>query len=366
MENNKKVVLICTLLITSIFTIVSSSVVADENIIYVDDDASADWYDETHVRTIQEGIDYARDGNIIYVYIGVYYENVVLDKSIELIGENKDSTLIDGSGLDTVLVTAEDVKISGFTIQNTNKDYPDECRGIVIYSNNIIIFENIIKNNKHGIVFNNNSNIEISKNQFVDNNWAIVTMSSHNAVISNNIIIYNENEDDYVHHSGLAIYESTGFSITDNLITSDDGLTLLIEFTSDSSILQNNITGSFCGIILRGCNNIIISENNIENNRHGIELATSANVEIIRNNFIGNNLHAFFSKSILWDLKLLLPLHSKNIWDNNYWDRPRLIPYPIFGGMGWVRPTDYFVYHPITWIEFDLHPAKEPYEIGGE
>ena len=36
--------------------------------IYVDDDADPDWYDATHVKTIQEGIDNATSGQTIYVY----------------------------------------------------------------------------------------------------------------------------------------------------------------------------------------------------------------------------------------------------------------------------------------------------------
>jgi len=108
MKNNKKVILICTLLITSIFIITSSSVVADENIIYVDDDASPEWYDETHVRTIQEGIDIASDGDTIFVYSGTYYGLIIINKTLRLTGEEKSSTIIDGQqlGEDTITVNA--------------------------------------------------------------------------------------------------------------------------------------------------------------------------------------------------------------------------------------------------------------------
>lgn len=356
----KKIVgiLVCILIFFSTFSFLGTCKSINENTIYVDDDGGVDY------TSIQEAIDNANNNDIIYVYSGMYFENIIVDKSIELIGENKDTTFIDGSGLITLFITSNNVKVNDFTIQNTNKDYPDNCRGICIYSNDVIIYDNTINNNEYGIVLTNSSNIEIYDNYFIDNNWAIVTMSSRNVIISNNIVNFNENEKDYyVHHCGISIYESTGFSITHNIINSDDGLTLSMEFISDANIYQNRITGSFCGIILRGSNNVIISENTIENNRHGIELSTSAGVEIIRNNFIGNKLNAFFSKSIIWDITLRLPIYSKNIWNRNYWDRFRLFPYPIFGGIGWVRPTDDFVYHPITWITFDLHPAKEPYDI---
>ena len=45
---------------------------------------------------IQDAIDNASDGDTVYVYddSSPYYENVVLNKSINLIGEDKNSTVI--------------------------------------------------------------------------------------------------------------------------------------------------------------------------------------------------------------------------------------------------------------------------------
>ena len=54
MKNKKLVVIICMLVTASVFSIVTSSLASDGNIIYVDD-APPEWYDATHVRTIQEG-----------------------------------------------------------------------------------------------------------------------------------------------------------------------------------------------------------------------------------------------------------------------------------------------------------------------
>jgi len=95
--------------------------------------------------TIQEAIDDASDGDIVFVYddSSPYVENVVVNKSINLIGEDKYSTAIDGdmSG-DGILVTADWVNISGFTIQNCGM-YEE---AIVIRSNHSTFTDNNISN----------------------------------------------------------------------------------------------------------------------------------------------------------------------------------------------------------------------------
>jgi len=67
---------------------------------------------------IQDAVDNASGGSIIYVYGGTYYENLVVDKSITLTGEDKTTTVIDGNEITyTVGLFADGVHLSGFTIQ---------------------------------------------------------------------------------------------------------------------------------------------------------------------------------------------------------------------------------------------------------
>ncbi len=77
--------------------------------IYVDDDAGQSWYDESHVRTIQEGINNASSSDTIYVYPGFYEENVIVNKKVDLIGEDKNNTIIDG-----FMPSGEDELFEGF------------------------------------------------------------------------------------------------------------------------------------------------------------------------------------------------------------------------------------------------------------
>jgi len=93
--------------------------VVSRGVIYVDDDAPSGWYDATHVRTIQEGVDNATEGDTVYVYTGSYAENVLVYKAVDLVGESRDNVIVDGTFTsDTLYVTANAVSVSNFTINN--------------------------------------------------------------------------------------------------------------------------------------------------------------------------------------------------------------------------------------------------------
>ena len=68
---------------------------------------------------IQDAVDNASDGDTVFVYddSSPYYENIEIHKSINLIGENRNNTIIDGGEHgNAVNVTADWVNISMFAI----------------------------------------------------------------------------------------------------------------------------------------------------------------------------------------------------------------------------------------------------------
>jgi len=74
--------------------------------------------------TIQEAIDAVQtlDGHTIYVDNGTYYEYLTVDKSINLVGQSKEGTIMDGSGgtEKILLVIVDNVNVSSFTFRNGN------------------------------------------------------------------------------------------------------------------------------------------------------------------------------------------------------------------------------------------------------
>jgi parallel beta-helix repeat protein len=91
--------------------------------IYVDDDAiypgNGTFLWPYHC--IWQGVQNASSGDTVYVFNGTYYENIVVDKSVNIIGENREATIVNGSDTGKAFyVTANNVLIAHFTIENND------------------------------------------------------------------------------------------------------------------------------------------------------------------------------------------------------------------------------------------------------
>src|SRR5665647_1847 len=107
--------------------------------------------------SIKDAIDNAVDGDTIYVKKGTYVENPMVNKSVSLVGEDRDSTIIDvTAGLN---VASNCVTIKGFTIY-------DGWKGISLSANNCKISGNKITDSTNGIVLFRCENNSISGNIF--------------------------------------------------------------------------------------------------------------------------------------------------------------------------------------------------------
>ena len=115
--------LFCMLMIVSTIVQVSGITVSEKtshslttgNILYVGG------LGPNNYTRIQDAINASFDGDTIFVYddSSPYYENIMIRKSIVLIGEDKNTTIIDGRyGKDVTYIKCNNVTISGFTIQH--------------------------------------------------------------------------------------------------------------------------------------------------------------------------------------------------------------------------------------------------------
>jgi len=212
--------------------------------------------------TIQEAIDAneTSDGHTIFVEEGTYYENVVVNKSLSLVGENSSTTIIDGNMTgDVVRITQDHVDITGFTVQRSGR----------------ALFNS-------GISISSTGHCNISGNHIVENEVGVYG-SPKNTSISNNAITNNR--------IGVAI---------------DPGATC-------NAISRNHLIGNTVSMHFYYANSNNISKNNMTNNWRSITLGYSRNNRFYHNNFFNN------TKQIL-----IFPSTYANFWDNglegNYWD----------------------------------------------
>jgi parallel beta-helix repeat protein len=222
-------------------------------------------------QTIQGAIDVANLGDIIFVKKGNYDEHLIVDKVVSIFGENKETTVIDGSGEGTVMkMTSDNVTINGFTIRNGGKENWVDSGIALDQVKNCNISGNNIANNGHGVYLYKSCHNSIFGNNITANSWSgiwVSTSSNNNGIIGNEITANNENGG------------------------------IWLDSSSDNSVAGNNIADNECGIWFCTPSSNSIVENNITNNGYGLWVYVSPNNSIFHNNFLENQQHIYIFKS---------------------------------------------------------------------
>jgi parallel beta-helix repeat protein len=318
---------------------------------------------------IQDAINDAEKGYTVFVYddSSPYYESLIINKSLYLIGESKDTTIIDANKqehADGILIKRGEVTIQGFTIRNTTGGrYPDYDNGIEIWSNNNTITDNIIKNTRMGIQLGEDVKYE-----------GHVNNQSHYNIIEENIITNNT-------FAGIYILSSNDNQIKRNtIITNQYHGIFLFGDNCRNQIGQNIISNhSQTGIFIHGGSNNTILQNHIIKNNHGITISYSSRNYINYNNIYANSINAFVDADSLNFFISKIKTHERyfsHSWDENYWGRSHLFPKPIISVLILTIPS--MIVTPIiesilgilfAFIvpipQFDWNPVQEPYDIPG-
>ena len=237
---------------------------------------------------IQDAIDNTSDSDTVYVYNGTFYEHVTVNKAIHLIGEEKNSTIIDGGGSNDVInVTVDGIYIESFSIIHSGGSPSWYNAGIQINSNYTSISNCLLWDDYVGIYVNRFcSNCTIVDNHIFDNEFDGILISFHAdyIAISNNIIYNNSNV-------GISLGQKNNFcsvyenKVYQNAVAGISGCEL-----EKSGIINNNVSDNHIGLCFGRCFYNWIRENNVYNNiLYGIELhSDSANNTITDNNFVSN------------------------------------------------------------------------------
>ena len=256
--------------------------------------------------TIQEAIDAAEtlDGHTILVDEGVYYEHVVANKSLTLIGQNRSSTIIDGNFSGIVFsIKANKISIMEFTIRlgqtgifldhsNNSKIarniFTSNGNGTFLYhACNNLISENTITHNGIGIHLQHLCKNNTIERNLVEYSWTGIDLSgnSNNNNVTQNLLTNNEN-------NGIEVSVSDNNNVIRNTVTKNlHGISL--SFSKNSTIASNTLINNTNwktfpgnageGIYLDGCYNCTLHDNSLEQNMHGIYLRCSVNCTLSDN-----------------------------------------------------------------------------------
>lgn len=144
--------------------------------------------------TIQQTLDAPEtlDAHVIFVESGTYYENVVVNRTVSLIGEDRDSTVIDGNytGDAVVRLYADKANIRSFTIRNSGASTTSPLPGLgVYYASDFRVSHITVINNDCGIFFYSASNGTVSECNVANNTrfGVYLLLSSGNKIYHNNI-----------------------------------------------------------------------------------------------------------------------------------------------------------------------------------
>jgi parallel beta-helix repeat protein len=255
---------------------------------------------------IQDAINNASDGDTVFVYNGTYQaEWITIDKALSLLGEDKNTTVLDGrySNNMIILVESSDVTIHGFTLINCKDAGLNQA--IYLWGNphlvNICISDCIMTNNDKGIFFINVSDISISSCDIHHNDAQGIWGFYSSFIVIDNCSLHNNGR--YIEKrfvpGGITLNDMkgpgslySGVSITNCAIYANKGWGICVIHTKDVNIHYNNISLNTLGIHFDGITDLDIYENIFLMNKNwGIECfgsPPSSDVVIQKNNFPRN------------------------------------------------------------------------------
>jgi len=255
-----------------------------KKIIYVDDDnIYGPWNGtkENPFRCITHGILNSTNGDIIFVFNGIYNETLKINKSISLKGENKSLTIVDGTyNQEIINLTKDNINLINFTIRNSGGNSYNSA--INVNSDNSIIQKCKIYRAKIGILLNNVINTEIDNCTFHTNGEAILLGSSDNNIITGCV---------FTHNSIGLHFENSNYNKISYCYSYENGISYFINNSEEINIFHCNISDNCVnlgGIFIENSINVTVDNSMIQHNGAGLSISSSNEISITNCDIIQN------------------------------------------------------------------------------
>jgi len=285
----------------------------------------------TDYTTIQAAISDADIGDEIHVDSGTYYENVVVNKQLTLLGIDTGAGMpvVDAGGIGSAIaLNVNGITLEGFKATNTGNSWGDA--GINVGSSNCLIKNNELSGHEiDGIFLRDSSNNILSGNYIHETErWAGIYLdNSSGNVISNNICEDNKYRAIYLFGG------SSNNEVINNICKNDDIAGIKLYGSLNCAISNNTCENTSTGIYLSYSTGNTITNNNIMENNDGVWLAAASDNRIYHNNLIANTRNAYEYNGVnQWDSGTEGNYYSDYTGTDSDGDGIGDDPHPIPGG----------------------------------
>ena len=265
--------------------------------------------------SIQDAINHASDGYTVFVRAGLYSrQDIIVNKSISLVGENKETTIIEGFWdrywyVGKVSLVSDNVTFRGFTVRQS------EC-SVMVESSNCLITDNIFVNNDEGIWLSGTEKPACANTI----SYNLIANSDDTGILvrgsSNNHIAFNVIKETFF---GIYVMLNSSCCLIErNAVSNNRDAGVLFDIgSSDNTLIGNNISNNgwrwdtfTCGVgFAVGSKRNRVMCNSICNNKRGVfQNAASDDNVIYHNSFINNSVRLYYNPRA----------PAINIWDNGY------------------------------------------------
>lgn len=309
------------------------------------------------LKSIQEGVDLAKNGDVLEIQKGRYFEHdILIDKEISLIGIENPQIDVESKGYG-LLIKSDNVKVKGLLITNIGKSFTKDFAAIYISKSRDFIIESItlknvffgilIEKSNHGTIRNNHissgaileaasgngihawycDSLIIDQNELHNLRDGIYfEFVTHSKVTNNNshdnlrygLHFMFSNNDEYHHNvfskngAGVAVMFSKFIKMTHNRFQENWGSAsygLLLKEIYDAEIEDNIIEKNTVGINAEGSTRINYKNNSFISNGWAVKISGACYANVFkRNNFLNNSFDISYNSKM-----------NDNTFDGNYW-----------------------------------------------